>query len=394
MIKAPSTIRLLLPWLFLGLAAAQARADEEPAAFAQAGRLLQYRCAMPGCHAGPNASAGMRMEADQIYRSTVNIHARTDGRFLRVQPGAPDQSLVYLKLLTPQSGHYIGPRMPLSMDPLKPEEIAVIKQWIESFPSDLWGHAPPAAEVAERLDRTFRDAYLADLPTSDPLGKGTLEFVFGHRFRSSVKDAGTEGLWGLDSGANISLDLMYGVSRNVDVGMRRTNLDTDYEWYSKVGILHQARGGSPVSLALRGSVSDVRETGRVNRERLAAQVILARRLRERVSVMLVPSYVTRTDDLDPNDKGGTAAVGAGLEWHLTPKYALTGEWVAQTGGLKAAFQSGSVGFSMATARHVFQLLVTNTPGTHTDQYVPGGDLDFRKGEYRLGFNISRTHAYQ
>src|SRR5207245_10826598 len=81
LIKAPSTTRLLLPWLFLGLAASQARAEDEPAAFAQAGRLLQYRCAMPGCHAGPNASAGMRMEADQIYRSAVNIHARTDGRF-------------------------------------------------------------------------------------------------------------------------------------------------------------------------------------------------------------------------------------------------------------------------------------------------------------------------
>jgi len=70
----------------------------------------------------------MRLEKDETYRSTVNAHARTDGRFLRVVPGAPEQSLLYRKLLPPEEGQYKGPRMPLSMDPLKPEEIEVIRQ--------------------------------------------------------------------------------------------------------------------------------------------------------------------------------------------------------------------------------------------------------------------------
>ena len=42
---------------------------------------------------------------------------------------------------------------------------------------------------------------------------------------------------------------MYGVSPNVDLGLRRTNLDTDYEGYAKVAVLRQVRGGSPVSNA-------------------------------------------------------------------------------------------------------------------------------------------------
>ena len=109
--------------------------------------------------------------------------------------------------------------------------------------------------------------------------------------------------------------------------------------------------------------------------------------------MLVPGYVTHTDDLNGDVTGGTAAVGAGAEWRLTPRVALTGEWVAQTAGLKSPFQSGSIGLSMATARHVFHLLLTNTQGSHTDQYLPGGDLDPGDNEYRLGFNISRTHSF-
>jgi len=369
-----------------------ARAQEESAAFAPVARLLQSRCAMPGCHAGPGAMQGMRLEADEIYRSTVNVHARTDGRYLRVSPGAPERSLLYLKLLSPHEGNYHGPRMPLSMDPLDQDQIALVRLWIESFPADLWGH-PPAADGAAFPARTFQDAYLANLPTSEPLGRRTLEFRIVHRFKSAAPDAGSHGLYGLDSGAWISLDVGYGLNDRLDLGLRRTNLDTDYEGYAKLAILAQSPGGAPLSLSLRGSVSDVRETGRVNRTRLAAQAILARRFGDRISLMLVPGYVTHTDDLNGDVTGGTAAVGAGAEWRLTPRVALTGEWVAQTAGLKSPFHSGSIGLSMATARHVFHLLLTNTQGSHTDQYLPGGDLDAGDNEYRLGFNISRTHSF-
>lgn len=381
-----------LLFILLALPAGQAHAQEESAAFAPAGRLLQSRCAMPGCHAGPQAMRGLRLEATEIYRSTVNVHARTDSRFLRVAPGAPDRSLLFLKLLSPHEGKYRGPRMPLSMQPLKEDEIVLVRQWIESFPADLWGH-PPAEELAASAARTFQDAYLANLPTSDPLGRRTLEFRIVHRFKAAAAAAGSHGLYGLDSGAWISLDLGYGLNDRLDLGLRRTNFDTSYEGYAKLALLKQARGVSPLSLSLRGSVSDVRETGRVNRTRLAAQAILARRFGDRISLMLIPGYVTHTDDLHGDVTGGTAAIGGGAEWRLTTRVALTGEWVAQTAGLKAPFQSGSIGISMATARHVFHLLLTNTPGSHTDQYMPGGDLDAGNNQYRLGFNISRTHSF-
>jgi len=347
---------------------------------------------MPGCHARAEAAQGMRLEADQIYRSVVNVRARTDPRYLRVAPGDPDHSLLYLKLLSPHQGGYRGPRMPLSMEPLKEDEIALVRGWIESFSVDLWGQTAPS-EPERAAPRAFQDAYLANLPTSDPIGGRTLEFRFVHRFKSAVTDAGSHGLYGLDSGAWISLELAYGIADRVDVGLRRTNLETDYEGYAKWAVLRQAASGSPVSLALRGSFSNVREADRTNRERWGGQLILARRFGDHLSLMMVPTYVTHTNGLDPEDQRGTGAIGAGVEWRIGPRYALTGEWIVQTSGVQAAFQSGSLGFGMATARHVFHLLVTNTQGNHTDLYAPGGDLDVRDGKFRLGFNISRTHSF-
>ena len=379
--------------LVLAAAVGEARGQDASADFAPVARLLQSRCAMPGCHAGPNAIQGLRLETDEIYRTTVNVHARTDGRLLRVAPGAPEQSLLYLKLLAPQEGHYRGPRMPLSMDPLKEDQVALVRQWIDSFPIELWGR-PPAPVKEEPSARTFQDATLGNLPTPDPIGARTLEFTFRHRFKAAAQDAGSEGLYGLDSGAWISLDLAYGLNDRLDLGLRRTNLDTDYEGYAKILLLRQAPDQSPLSIALRGGLSDVREAGRVNRTRWSAQAILARRFGDHLSLMLVPTYVSRANDLDPADRRGTGAVGGGAEWRLTPRLALTGEWIVQSSGVKAPYQSGSVGISMSTARHVFHLMLTNTEGTQTDQYAPGGDLDAGAGRFRLGFNISRTHAFR
>jgi hypothetical protein len=347
---------------------------------------------MPGCHGGARPARGMRLDAAGIYSSTVNVRARTDERFLRVAPGAPDHSLLYLKLLSPHQGGYRGPRMPLSMDPLKEDEVALVKAWIEAFPAETWGR-PAEAEPEAVPPRGFQDAYLANLPTSDSIGARTLEFRFVHRFKASAVDAGSKGLYGLDSGAWVSLDLAYGLTNFLDVGLRRTNLETDYEGYAKGVLIRQAPGGSPLALSARGSVSSVRETDRFHRTRWGAQLIVSRRFGDRLSAMLVPTYVTHTDDLNPQDPRGTEALGGGVEWHLDPRYAVTGEWIVQVSGVEAPFQSASLGFSAATARHVFHLLVTNTSGHQTDLVAPGGDLDAGAGRFRFGFNISRTHAF-
>ena len=364
-------------------------AVDESDPFTRVGHLLQSRCAMPGCHLGPEARAGLRLETGQIYSTAVNVRARTDPRLLRVLPRSPDRSLLFLKLLSPDEGHYRGPRMPLGMDPLSPEEIALVRSWIEAFPPDRWP-APAPADPSARPPRTFHDSALVNLPTSDPIGRRALEFRILHRFKAPANDAGSHDFYGLDSDAWVSIGLACGLAETLEVGLRRTNLQHDYEAYSKWVPVRQSPGGAPLSLALRGSVSSLHETIAVNRRRYGAQAVLARRFGDRLSLMLVPTYVTRTNYLDGTDERGTGAVGVGGEWRLNTRMAVTGEWIAQLSGVQNEFQSGSIGFSIATARHAFHVFATNTPGAHTDLYVTGGDVKLRDGDFRLGFNISRT----
>jgi len=369
----------------------QPAAHDDARLFARVGRLLQSRCAMPGCHLGPEAMRGLRLETPQIYRSSVNVRARTEPRLLRLVPGAPDQSLLYLKLLPQDQGGYHGPRMPQGMNPLSDDEIALVRAWIASFPSDRWG-PPPAMETATGPPRTFQDGTLVNLPTSEPLGRHALDFRILHRFKAPVTDAGSHGFYGLDSDAWVSIGLAFGLTDALEVGLRRTNLQHDFEGYAKWVVLRQSPGRAPLSLALRGSVSDLREKGASNTVRSGAQVVLARRLGGRVSMMIVPTYVTHTNYLDADDTRGTAAVGAGIEVRLSSRTALTGEWIAPVSGVENDFQSASLGYAIATARHAFAIFITNTAAAQTDLYAPGGDLDARRGDYRLGFNISRVHV--
>jgi hypothetical protein len=386
-IKAPRTTSFLA--LVLALAAPSAWGQAEPPLFQQVGRLLQQNCALPACHGGDQPAAGLRLQAAHLYRDTVNVKARTDTSRLRVTPGSPELSLLYLKLLPPEEGHYRGPRMPLSMEPLGAEEIALVRRWILSFPEEEWG-APPVP--TEPFARFFRDSSLVNLPTPEALGKYNLEFRILHRFRQSTRDAGGEGLWGLDGGSFWSIQLAYGLTESLQAGLRRTNQFRDYEGFVLYAPRISGSAGRYFSGALRGGFASLRDEQAANRNRWSAEVILGYRPWKPVSLLLTSLYVSRANYEDPGDERGTAAVGLGAEWHMTSKQSLSAEWIGQTAGVEARYQSFSVAWGVATARHAFTLLASNTSGEHVDLVAPGGDLDFERGYFRLGFNISRTFA--
>ena len=392
-------------WMGVTLsAAAEPPATSEPLseaeAFPKVERLFQARCSLPTCHAGPEASGGMRLEPGQIYRSTVNIVSRREPGAVRIAPGRPDLSLLYRVLLPPEEGRYPGHRMPMGKEKLSPAEIEEVRAWIASFPAALWGSGPPpgsgaasgaaaGSEVAAR-PRLFLDGTLAHLATPDTLGAHRFEFRFAHRFRAPVDDAGAGGLFGLDGSAWISLALAYAPHPRWEIGIRHTNLRKAEELYFKTAIVRQGDRGAPLSISYHGGFSHLRQDGTPNDDRLTAQLVLGRSFGERLSLLLVPAWASHTNYLDPDESGGTFALGAGGEWRLRPGMALTAEWVGQIAGVEAPYQSGSVGWLVATERHVFHLVLTNTEGLQTDLFIPGGDLDWGEGDVRLGFNISRV----
>jgi Bacterial Ig-like domain len=80
------------------------------------------------CHSGPGAPEGLQLDAAHSYALLVGVPSTEDPKVLRVQPGAPDQSYLVLKLQG--SPGILGAQMPFGGPYLPQTTIDVIRQWI------------------------------------------------------------------------------------------------------------------------------------------------------------------------------------------------------------------------------------------------------------------------
>jgi hypothetical protein len=96
-------------------------------------QIFSPRCATQYCHSAQSRAGGLVLEAGQAHGNLAgvapsNAAARNAG-LLRVDPGAPENSFLILKLTQPSSATY-GSRMPLVGSPLSGAEIDAVRQWI------------------------------------------------------------------------------------------------------------------------------------------------------------------------------------------------------------------------------------------------------------------------
>jgi hypothetical protein len=93
--------------------------------------ILQDSCALEsGCHVGNMAAAGLRLDGPNPYAALVHAPSSLSPTRVRVMPGRPDKSVLWLKLTGKhrQAGIF-GDRMPLDK-PLPPSELRAIERWI------------------------------------------------------------------------------------------------------------------------------------------------------------------------------------------------------------------------------------------------------------------------
>jgi hypothetical protein len=90
--------------------------------------VLKSRCAI--CHLTGQEAGNMALHPGAAYSSLVGIKS-SETEFLRVMPGAPEQSYLLMKLKGTHLDHGgTGGRMPLGGAPLSPELIELISAWI------------------------------------------------------------------------------------------------------------------------------------------------------------------------------------------------------------------------------------------------------------------------
>ena len=315
----------------------------------------------------------------------------------RVAPGDPENSYLIKKIRG--DADIVGLQMPMTGDKLTPDQIATVADWISGL-----GQVDTARIEATpaRQAPPFSGWKMINLPTNRMVPKDNFLFLIGHRFNPKLKD-GYDAFFGLDGSSIIFLNLGYAFSDRFMVNLARSNADDDVELYARYQIKDQNDAeGWPIAIGLQTSLNWLSEKQgdlkRLRSERLkfTTQVMLTHALSDQVGIGVVPGILFNPSSLE-DDEDALLTLGVGGRWRFSGNFSIVGEWVpivsgftrTLTFGNENRFDSWGTALEIAVGGHVFQIMLTNSVGIATDQYLRGGDLDIQEGDVRLGFNIFR-----
>lgn len=384
------------------------RAQEEPTPSPQeleqeVESTFAQSCALSGCHTAPAPQQGMNLSAGQFYASTVGEASRGRPELQRVHPGQPDSSYLVHKIEGRSSIQ--GQRMPLGAEPLSEEEISTIKEWIRTL--EAVDEERKAAAEREGPKFPFTGWRVLNLPTTRALDAGSQLFLISHRFNPTVNQ-GYDALYGLDGSSIIKLGFGHAFTDRLRVMLSRSNASDDVELGTHYQIAQQGgERGWPLGMSVHGTLNWITEDPGGDEDRLRSeafkftgQVSLARALGDRFGVLAVPGILVNPAE-DVDDEEVLVTLGLGARGQVHGNISLFAEWVpilsgyveTRTFGNFNRFDSWGGGVELNTGGHVFQVVLSNSVGMATDQYLRGGDQDiddFFDGDFRLGFNIYRV----
>jgi hypothetical protein len=240
---------------------------------------------------------------------------------------------------------------------------------------------------------------LLSLPTSHMPDRGTWEVRFAHRFNQSIDEGeAIYSLFGLDSGANVTMGLSYVPRRDWQLSLQRSNILDTIELTAKYLALQQSPA-IPLTLALRAGADFRTERNLDDRVSPFVQAIVSRQFGSRLAIYAMPTFVTDAGRAASGDTSGAlfehaVNVPVGVAWMFRPATTLILEVVPPNSDLPDDLDSDpgwAFGIKRALGGHYFEILLTNNNATTADQYISstyqGGQL--RWGDLQVGFNIER-----
>ena len=240
---------------------------------------------------------------------------------------------------------------------------------------------------------------LLTLPTSHMPDRGTWESKFAHRFNQSIDEGeAIHSLFGLDSGANVTIGLSFVPRRDLQLALTRSNVLDTIEASAKYLVFQQA-SAIPISAALRGGVDLRTERDLDDRTSFFAQAILSRQFGRRFAIYAMPTFVTDAGRGTSGDRSVALFseafnVPMGMAFMVRPATSIVLELIPPNADLPDSNQTDlgwALGYKRAIGGHFFEILLTNSNATTADQYVTttyqGAGL--RAGDLQLGFNIER-----
>lgn len=249
------------------------------------------------------------------------------------------------------------------------------------------------------VSATFKSTRVVNGQSVETMKTKHLDFRISHRF--GKLNSGAYQFFGLDQ-ATMRMGFEYGITDDLMIGIGRSTSQKVYDFFGKYKLLKQSAGmrNIPVSVTLFGGTG----VATVDKERefqdklyYTAQLLVARKFGERLSLQLSPTYLYRTMPDITGDEKIVLALGIGGRFKLSKRVSLNGEYfytAREKNTVTAPYHdSMSFGVDIETGGHVFQLHFTNSLGMIEKQFIGETTGTWGKGDIHYGFNISRTFSF-
>ena len=265
--------------------------------------------------------------------------------------------------------------------------------------------------MKEIVQFVFKDRKVINSFSTEMLKTGKLDFRVSHRFGDiSGTSGGWPTLYGLENASDISIGFDYGLADNVLFGINRTKgagpLRQNLNGHLKLRMISQKSGGSPVSVALvgLGSYSTMAKSsipGELNffentlhRFSYHSELIISSKISNFFSIQTSGAFTYR-NIVNSNDTNELLSLGLAARVQLSKAFGLIFDGRLPVSDIRQELKYMPVGGGLeweTGGGHVFQLNVTNSKGIAETDYIPYTNDDWTKGQFRVGFTISRQFS--
>ncbi len=259
----------------------------------------------------------------------------------------------------------------------------------------------------EPVQAAFKSTRLILTPTTETNKKNTLNFMVVHRFGDiGGSNGGGKTFWGLDNSSDIYIGFEYGVTDHLDIDFGRSKYEQLLDLGVKYNLLQQKTDESmPFALTVLADVGlkPYRVATHVyddysNRLSYFYQAIFSRKFSSRFSAEIAPSFLRNNlpfPYIQGNEQNIFSLSAAGrfkVTKHMgvVVDYAHPFSDFRQHSSSPKFYDPLGVGIEIETGGHVFTLNLSNAQAINPINYLSDTESKWAKGQYRLGFTISRV----
>jgi hypothetical protein len=274
--------------------------------------------------------------------------------------------------------------------------ISIAQTDLDSF---LLADAKPAKVIA-----TFKATRIVNAHSIETVRKGVLDFRISHHFGDVAGNSGgIHTLYGFDNASDIRFGFEYGISDRLTAGFGRSKVMENLDFFLKYRLLQQTTDNSmPVSvtlfadMAVTPQINDAAYDEFANRFSYVYEALIAHKFNERLSLQLMPLLLHRNYVKSPNDNNDVFSLGIGGRFKITKRFSVLADYYHVFSNYLTAshgfYAPLGVGVEIETGGHVFQMFFTNNPAIIENEYIANTRKSWGKGEFRIGFTISRDFA--